>query len=164
MHQILKSVTESFNYEIHSIMSRRGRRGRSKTSAPEAPPERYVEHTHISENASMNQPPAEPSRSADLGGGTLTMDQVIQIVTAVTRQAREPPEEQRGMIERALKLGAKTYDGTGEPEAAYLWLDKLSEIYAVMGCLDEKKVIFSGFLMAVRAKDWWEAIKRRHPT
>ena len=66
----------------------------------------------------MNQPPAEPSRVADPGVGTLTMDQVIQIVTAATHQTRESSEDQRGMIERALKLGAKTYDGIGYPEAA----------------------------------------------
>ena len=54
------------------------------------------------------------------------MDQVIHIVTAATRQARESPEEQRGMIERAIKLEAKTYDGTGNPEAGYLWLDRVS--------------------------------------
>ena len=126
-------------------MSRRGRRGRSRTSAPKAPPERHVEHTPRSENASMNQPPAEPSRAADLGGGTLTMDQVIQIVTATTCQVREPPEEQRGMIERALKLGAKTYDGTGDPEAAYLWLDRVCEIYAVMGVQMSRKSSFQGF-------------------
>ena len=77
MHQILKSVTEFFNLDIHSIMSGRGRRGQSRTSAPEAPLERYVEHTLRSEDASMNQPPAEPSRVADPRGGTLTMDQVI---------------------------------------------------------------------------------------
>ena len=58
-------------------MSGRGRRGRSRTSASEAPPERDVEHTLRSEDASMHQPPAEPSRVADPGGGTLTMDQVI---------------------------------------------------------------------------------------
>ena len=112
----------------------------------------------------MNQPPAKPSRVADQGDGTLTMDQFIQIVTTATRQAREPPKEQRGVIERALKLGAKTYDGTGDPEVAYLWLDMVSEIYTVMGCSNEQKVLFSRFLMAARAKDWWEAIKRRHPT
>ena len=112
----------------------------------------------------MNQPSAEPSRAVDPGGGTLTMDQVIQIVTAATHQTWEPPNEQRGMIKRALKLGAKTYVGTDDPEAAYLWLDRVSEIYAVMGCSDEQKVLFSGFLMAARAKDWWEAIKRIHPT
>ena len=67
------------------------------------------------------------------------------------------------MIECALKLWAKIYDGTGDPEAVYLWLDRVSEIYALIGCSDEQKVLFSGFLMAVRAKDWWEAIKRRHP-
>ena len=102
MHQILKSVTESFNLDIHNIMSGRGRRGRSRTSAPEAPPERYVEHTLRSEDASMNQPPAEPSRAADPGVGTLTMDQVIQIVTAATRQTQESSEDQRGIIEHAL--------------------------------------------------------------
>ena len=55
-------------------MSGRGRRGQSRTSAPEAPLERDVEHTLISEDDSMNQPPIEPSRAADPGGGTLTMN------------------------------------------------------------------------------------------
>ena len=63
----------------------RGSRGRPRTSAPEAPSERNVEYNPRSEDALMNQPPAEPSRAADPGGGTLTMDQVIQIVTADTR-------------------------------------------------------------------------------
>ena len=134
-------------------MSGRGRRGRSRTSAPEAPPERYVEYTPRSKNALMNQPPTEPSRAANTSGGTLTMDQAIKIVTAATRQTREPTEEQRGMIERAPKQGAKTYDGTSDPEAAYLWLDRVSEIYVVMGCSDEQKVLFLGFLMAAMAKD-----------
>ena len=58
-------------------MSGRGHRGQSRTSAPEAPPERYAEHTPRSENASLNQPPVEPSRAKDPGGGTLTMDKVI---------------------------------------------------------------------------------------
>ena len=54
------------------------------------------------------------------------MDQVIQIVTAATRQTWESSEEERGMIERALKLGAKTYDGTSDLEVGYLWLDRVS--------------------------------------
>ena len=83
-------------------MSGRGRRGRSRTSAPEAPPKRYVEHTLRSEDASMNHPPVEPSRATDPGDGTLTMDKVIQIVTTTNLQTRESLEEQRGMIECAL--------------------------------------------------------------
>ena len=101
-------------------MSGRGCRGRPRTSALEAPSKRNVEHTPRPEDASMNQPQAEPLRAADPGGGTLTMNQVIQIVTTATRQPREPPEEQRGMIECALKRGAKNYDGIGDLEAAYL--------------------------------------------
>ena len=58
-------------------MSGRGRRGWPRTSAPEALPERNVEHTPRSEDASMNQLSVEPSRAADLEGGTLRMDQVI---------------------------------------------------------------------------------------
>ena len=74
-------------------MSGRGRRGRPRTSALEAPPERNDMHTPRSEDASMNQPPAEPSRVADPRGSTLTMDQVIPIVITATCQLREPPEE-----------------------------------------------------------------------
>ena len=66
-------------------MSGLGHRGRYWTSAPDAPLERNVEHTPKSEDASMHQPPIEPSRAADPRGGTLTMDQVIHIVTAATR-------------------------------------------------------------------------------
>ena len=54
-------------------------------------------------------------------------------------------------------------DSTGDPEATYLWLDRVSEIYAAMGCSNEQKVLFSRFVMAARVKDWWEAIKRRYP-
>ena len=73
-------------------MSRRGRRGQYRTFPPEAPPKRYVEHTLKSEDASMNQPPTKPSRAAERDGGTLTMDQVIQIVTAAIRQTRDSSE------------------------------------------------------------------------
>ena len=143
-------------------MSGRGHRGQPRTSALEAPSERNVEHTLRLEDALMNQPPIEPSRAVNPGAGTLMMDRVIQIVTTTTRQPREPPEEQRGMIECALKLGAKNYDGTGDPKAAYLWLNRVSEIYAVMGCSNEQKVLFLGILMEARAKDWWEALKGSH--
>ena len=63
-----------FNLDIHNIMSGRGHTGRSRTSAPKAPLERDVEHTLRSEDASMHQPPVEPSRATDPGGSTLMMD------------------------------------------------------------------------------------------
>ena len=116
MHQILKSVTEYFNLEIHSIMSGRGHRGRSRTSAPEASLERYVEHTLRSEDASMNQ----PSRTIEgrrprwryLNDGSGYTDCYISYrsATGVSRRAE-------GHDRTHSKLGAKTYDSTGDPEA-----------------------------------------------
>ena len=95
MHQILQSVTKYFNLDIHSIMSGRGRRGQSRTSAPKAPPERYVEHTLRSEDASMNQPletgqagPSRPLEGAQVSGlfTTEQVAQIAQIVAIATRQ------------------------------------------------------------------------------
>ena len=43
-------------------------------------------------------------------------------------------EEPGRSIERVQKLGAKLYDGSGDPEAAWLWLDRVNKVYGVMGC------------------------------
>ena len=76
MHSCSKNRVSTRQHR-NNPTSARGRRGQSRTSAPEAPPERYVEHTLRSEDASMHQPPAEPSRATDPRGSTLTMDQAI---------------------------------------------------------------------------------------
>ena len=60
-------------------------------------------------------------------------------------------------------MGAKPYDGSGDLEAAWLWLDIVNKIYRVMGCIDDQRVMFSSFLMVDRAKDWWDAVDRRYP-
>ena len=80
-------------------MSGRGRRGQSRTSAPEAPPKRYVEHTLRSEDATMNQPPSagqagpyRPPEGAQVPG-LFTAEQVAQIaqiVAITTRQQSQP--------------------------------------------------------------------------
>ena len=72
-------------------------------------------------------------------------------------------EEPGRSIERVHKLGAKPYDGSGDPEAAWLWLDRVNKVYGVMGCTDEQRALFSSFLMEDRAKDWWDAVERRYP-
>ena len=47
--------------------------------------------------------------------------------------------------------------------AAWSWLDRVNKIYGVMGCTDDERVLFSSFMMEDRAKDWWDAVDRRHP-
>ena len=98
------------------------------------------------------------------------MAQIAQIVAIATHQQSQPPppprevlEEPERSIERVQKLGAKPYDGSGDPEAAWLWLDRVNKVYGVMGCTDEQRVLFSSFLMEYRAKYWWDAVERRYP-
>ena len=105
--------------------------------------------------------------------GLFMVEQVAQnaqIVAIATRQQSQPPppprevmEEPGRSIERVQKLGAKPYDGSGDPEAAWLWLDRVNKVYGVMGCTDEQRVLFSSFLMEDGAKDWWDAVERWYP-
>ena len=69
--------------------------------------------------------------------------QIAQIVAIATRQQSQPPPPPREVIaelgrsiERVPKLGAKPYDGSGDPEATWLWLDRVNKVYGVMGCTD----------------------------
>ena len=167
----------------YSAMSGRGRRGRPRRVIPEAPerPEIPVRDEHVvgSTTDSMNQPPATghagpsgPSEGAQVPGlfTTEQVAQIAQIVAIATRQQSQPPlppkevmEEPGRSIERVHKLGAKLYDGSGDPEAAWSWLDRVNKVYGVMGCTYEQRVLFSSFLMEDRAKDWWDAVERRNP-
>ena len=164
-------------------MSGRGRRGRPRKVIPAVPerpevPERD-EHVVGSTTASMNQPPAagqagqsRPPEGAQVPGlfTTEQVAQIAQIVAIATRQQSQPTpppreviEEPRRSIERVQKLGTKPYDGSGDPEAVWLWLDRVNKVYGVMGCTDEQRVLFSSFLMEGRAKDWWDYVERRYP-
>ena len=98
------------------------------------------------------------------------MAQIAQIVAIATHQQSQPPPPTREVlkelgrsIERVQKLGAKPHDGSGDPEAAWLWLDRVNKVYGVMGCTNEQSVLFSSFLMEDRAKNWWDAVERRYP-
>ena len=84
---------------------------------------------------------------------------MTQMLAATFQQ----PRESGASIERARKLGAGPYDGTGEPERAYSWLETNEEIFRIMGYTKDQRVSFSAFLMKDRAKYWWRALERRHP-
>ena len=164
-------------------MSGRGHRGRLRRVIPEVSERLAVlerdEHVVGSTIASMNQPPTvgQAGPSGPLEGaqvpGLFTAEQVAQIaqiVVIATRQKLQPPpppreglEKPGRSIERVQKLGAKPYDGSGDPEAVWLWLDRVNKVYGVMGCTDEQRVLFSSFLMEDMAKDWWDAVDKRYP-
>ena len=167
-------------------MSGTGCRGRPRRAIPEAfervAVSEGVEHKVGSTIASMNQPPAAgqagpsgPPEEAQVSG-LFTTEQVAyiaQIVAIATHQQpqlqppppppREVPKESMRSIEREQKLGAKQYDGSGDPKATWLWLDRVNKIYRVMGCIDDQRVLFSSFLMEDGTKDLWDVVDRRYP-
>ena len=151
-------------------MSGRGRRGRPRRVIPAVPERPTVpvrdEHVVGSTTASMNQPSAAGQAGPPEGAqvpGLFTAEQVAQIaqiVAIATRQQPQPPpppreliEEPGRSIERVEELGAKPYGSSGDPEVAWLWLDRVNKVYGVMDCTDEQRVLFSSFLMEDRAKD-----------
>ena len=148
-------------------MSGRGRRGHPRRVIPKASerpavPERD-EHVLGSTKASMNQPPTEgqvgpsgPPEGAQVPRlfTTERVAQIAQIVAIATHQQSQPPppprevlEEPERLIERVQKLGAKPYDGSSDPEAAWLWLDRVNKVYGVIGCTNDQRFLFSNFLM-----------------
>ena len=163
-------------------MSSRGHRGRPRRVIPAVSERRAVperdEHVVGSTTASMNQPPATghagpsgPRKGAQVPGlfTTEQVAQIAQIVAIETRQLSQPPppprevlEEPGRSIEKVQKMGTKPYEDSGDPEAAWLWLDRVNKVYGVMGCMDEQRVLFSSFLMEDRAKDWWDAVDRKY--
>ena len=141
-YQVIQSIKQLI-FGKYSTMSGRGHRGRPRRVIPTVSERLEVlerdEHVVGSTTASMNQPPAVgqdgpsgPPEGAQMPG-LFTVEQVAhiaQIVAIATRQQSQPPPpprevmvEPRRLIERVQKLGAKPYDGSGDPEAAWLWLD-----------------------------------------
>ena len=122
---------------------------------------------HIDEYVNVPIPPPVPSEPSQAGpshppepaGVNIPLDQMAQILATAFRQPREPTVS----IERARKLGAINYDGIGDPEKAWSWLEGNERVFNVMGCSDEQMVTYSTFLLRDRALDWWKAVQRRIP-
>ena len=96
---------------------------------------------HIDEYVNVPIPPpfplepsqAGPSRPLEPAGVNIPIDQMTQILATVFRQPREPTVS----IERARELGARNYDGIGDPEKAWSWLEGNERVFNVMGYSDE---------------------------
>ena len=65
-----------------------------------------------------------------------------------TPVASVAPVALRVNIQKVSKLGAKPFEGKGNPERAIDWLDKVDRTYDVMeGCIDQQRVLFSSSLL-----------------
>ena len=144
-------------------MRRRGRLAKRRVPAElSAPAEEQID-----ESVNVPIPPpvpsklsqAEPSHPPEPAGVNIPLDQMAQILATAFRQTREPTVS----IEKARKLGARNYDGIGDPEKAWSWLEGNERVFNVTGCSDEQMVTYSAFQLRDRALDWWKAVQRGFP-
>ena len=133
-------------------MQRRGR-PRTQQAVAEAPTpdrEQVDESINVPESSAHPQPSQSVRPEPTLGSILGQMEQVAQMLAAALQQ----PRESGISIERARKFGTKPYDGSGDPERAFSWIEENEEIFQMMGCTEEQKVSYSTFLLKDRAKDW----------
>ena len=102
---------------------------------------------------------AGPSRPPELAGVNILLDQMDKMLATTFRRLCEPTVS----IERARKLGARNYDGIGDPKKAWSWLEGNERVFSVMGCSDEQMVTYFAFLLRDITLDWWKAIQRWFP-
>ena len=142
-------------------MSRRGRPTKRRVPVElSAPAEEQIdESVNVPIPPPVHSEPSQvgPSRPPEPAGVNMSLDQMILATTF------HQPCEPTVSIERARKLGARNYDGVGDPEKAWSWLEGNERVFSVMGCLDEQMVTYSAFLLRDRALDWWKAVHRRFP-
>ena len=139
-------------------MRRRGRPAKRRVPVEFSAP---VEE-HIDESVNVPIPPpvpsepsqARPSHPPEPAGVDIPFEKMAQILATTFRQPHEPTVS----IERVRKLGARNYDGIGDPEKAWSWLEGNERVFNVMGCSDEQMVTYSAFLLRDRALDWWKAV------
>ena len=144
-------------------MRRRGRPAKRRVPAElYAPTEEWIDESFnvpIPPPVPSEPSQARPSRPLEPAGVNIPLDQMAQILATAFCQPCEPTAS----IERARKLGARNYDGVGDPEKAWSWLEGNERVFSVMGCSDDQMVTYSSFLLRDRALDWWKAVQRRFP-
>ena len=142
-------------------MQHRGR-PRTRQAVAEAPTpvrEQVDESVNVPESSAHPQPSQSVRPKPTPGPIPGQMEHMAQMLAAALQQ----PRESGISIERARKLGAKPFDGSGDPERALSWIEANEEIFQMMGCTEEQRVSYSAFLLKDCAKDWWKAHQRAHP-
>ena len=112
------------------------RRGQPATRrAPEAlvpPPEEYVDESSYVSPPTIHSDPMppqiEPPPPPEVVGGQIPLEQMAQLLATTLRQPREPVAS----IKRGRKLGARNYDGLGDPKKASSWLEGNEWVYQVL--------------------------------
>ena len=116
-------------------MSRRGRPATRRALEALVPPPKelvdepaYVPPPTVHSDSMPSEPPqTEPPPPPEVVGGQIPLEQIAQLLATALRKPREPVAS----IERGQKLGARNYDGLGDPEKASSWLEGNERVFQV---------------------------------
>ncbi|KAH7560675.1 hypothetical protein ACOSP7_017032 [Xanthoceras sorbifolium] len=86
-----------------------------------------------------------------------TIDRITQLLTTIVQYQTYVREI---TIERAHRVGATSFDGSGDPDSVHAWLNDLERVFGVMGCSNEQKFSFAMFPLKDRAYDWRLFVQR----
>lgn len=54
-----------------------------------------------------------------------------------------------------------TFKGRYDPEGAQAWLGEIKNIFWMMACTEEYKVLFGTHVLFEEAEDWWHNVRPR---
>ncbi|XP_039172946.1 uncharacterized protein LOC120295674 [Eucalyptus grandis] len=63
------------------------------------------------------------------------------------------------LVEQFLKLNSLRFNGTGDPEAASLWVQDLENAFALLMCTEAEKVVLAVYQLQGNANAWWRATR-----
>ncbi|XP_010051653.2 uncharacterized protein LOC104440422 [Eucalyptus grandis] len=59
------------------------------------------------------------------------------------------------LVEQFLRLNPPQFTGSGDPEAAALWIQKLEKTFSLLMCNETEKVILATYQLEGVANTWW---------
>ncbi|KAL3747972.1 hypothetical protein ACJRO7_016743 [Eucalyptus globulus] len=59
------------------------------------------------------------------------------------------------LVEQFLRLNPSQFTGSGDPEAAALWIQKLEKTFALLMCNETEKVMLATYQLEGVANTWW---------
>ncbi|CAH2812436.1 MAG: hypothetical protein CBHOC_5400, partial [uncultured Caballeronia sp.] len=105
---------------------------------------------------------------------------VDQVATAINRmtdilermagpqgqgQGQAPPVGPEGGEDRALerfqKFGPPKFLGGSDPEAAEMWLERITDIFSALNYTEDRQISFATFQFEGPARAWWNMVRTK---
>lgn len=103
----------------------------------------------------------EPVEQTSNGGRQQAIDTIARTLVSINQSRLV--EDRATLIERVHNLGATKFNGSTNPDDAEEWMQRLEEIFYIVGCSDEQKLSVARFLLERDAYYWWKGVEHWYP-